>query len=534
MDPITLELINSSLLAYADEMTNNFWRTSYSVMNYEVRDYAVGFIDPQGNIMTQSRFTHPAFTADFGFVVKAAIETLSDEGIHEGDIIATNDPVSQGQHLNNVVVFGPLFVDGKLFAFSCIRAHLQDIGGSHIGSGAPNSGDIFQEGLQLDAVRIYRRGEPNSDILRVIARNSRFPQLVLGDLNAQVAVTKLGLRRMRELVDKYGAAEVQEAVAAYWDLSEAAARKMVRNIPNGVYTAESFLDNDGVDFDQPVPIRVKVTVEDEDMVIDFSEISDQVRGSQNSGFFGGATNVARIAFKCLTTPKLVVNEGCFRPLRVICPEGKLLNARSPAALYEWSVPFPTVIDTILKAVAPAIPGRVPAATRGDARGCEAKGFDQVKRKYFDIQIPHIGGQGGRPDHDGPAPKCAIQQGDEHSIPVEVNETKAPIFFEKYALREDSGGPGKFRGGLGLDIVCSTGRRRKDEQPDDPLEMPALGRSGRPSRRGECRLCDPSRRHGRAGPADGGLSAPEGTENSCHDRRRWRLRLAARAQARKRP
>lgn len=454
MDPITLELINSSLLAYADEMTNNFWRTSYSVMNYEVRDYAVGFIDPHGNIMTQSRFTHPAFTADFGFVVKAALKTLEQDGIREGDIIATNDPVSQGQHLNNVVVFGPLFVDGTLFAFSCIRAHLQDIGGAFIGSGAPNSREIFQEGIQLDAVRVYRHGEANSDILRIIGRNSRFPELVLGDLNAQIAVTKLGLRRLRELVDKYGAANVKEAVSAYWDLSEAAARKMVRSIPNGVYSAESFLDNDGVDFDKQVPIRVKVTVEDEDMVIDFSEISDQVRGSLNSGYYGGATNVARIAFKCLTTPHLVVNEGCFRPLHVICPEGKLLNARSPAALYEWSVPFPTVIDTILEAVAPAIPSRVPAATRGDARGSGASGFNEVQRKYFEIQIPHIGGHGARPFRDGPAPKCAIQQGDEHSVPVEVNETKAPIFFEKFALRPDSGGAGKYRGGMGIEIVAS--------------------------------------------------------------------------------
>lgn len=454
MDPITLELINSSLLAYADEMTNNFWRTSYSVMNYEVRDYAVGFIDPQGNIMTQSRFTHPAFTADFGFVVKAALATLAEDGIHEGDIIATNDPVSQGQHLNNVVVFGPLFVDGKLFAFSCIRAHLQDIGGAFIGSGAPNSREIFQEGIQLDAVHVYERGKPNNDILRIIGRNSRFPELVLGDLNAQVAVTKLGLRRLRELVEKYGAADVKEAVSAYWDLSETAARKMVRSIPNGDYSAESFLDNDGVEFDKPVPIRVKVSVQDENMVIDFSDMSDQVRGSLNSGYYGGATNVARIAFKCLTTPHLVVNEGCFRPLSVICPEGKLLNARAPAALYEWSVPFPTVIDTIFKAIAPAIPDRVPAATRGDARGSGASGFNEAQHKYFEIQIPHIGGHGARPFRDGPAPKCAIQQGDEHSVPVEVNENKAPVFFEKYALRQDSGGAGKYRGGMGIEIIAS--------------------------------------------------------------------------------
>jgi N-methylhydantoinase B len=454
MDPITLEVINSSLLAYADEMTNNFWRTSYSYMNYEVRDYAVGFIDADGRIMTQSRYTHPAFTADLGHVVSAAVKTIGDEGLREGDIVATNDPVSQGQHLNNVVVFTPLIVDGKTFGFSCIRAHLQDVGGAFIGSGAPNSTEIYQEGIQLDAVKIYKEGEPNTDVLRIIERNTRFPELVLGDLNAQVAVAKLGLRRLSDLVAKYGALEVQDAVSQFWDLSEAQARKMVQSFPDGEYRAESFLDNDGVDLDRPVPIRVRVEIAGDDMVIDFSDIADQVKGSLNSGYYGGAMNVARIAFKCLTTPKLVSNEGCFRPLDVICPEGKLLNALPPAAMHEWAVPFPTVIDTILKSLADAIPERIPAATRGDARGAGMLGFNEATRKYFTVHLPHIGGHGARPDRDGPAPKCAIQQGDEHSMPVELNETKFPIHFERYQLREDSAGAGKYRGGLGIEIVAA--------------------------------------------------------------------------------
>jgi N-methylhydantoinase B len=461
MDPITLELINASLLAYADEMSNNFWRTSYSYMNYEVRDYAVGFIDPQGRIMTQSRFTHPAFTADLGFTVKAAIDTIGEEGIDAGDIVATNDPASQGQHLNNVTVFSPLVIGDETIGFACIRAHWQDVGGATVGS-SPNSTEIFQEGIQYDAVKVYKRGRPNADVLRIIEKNTRFPELVLGDLNAQIAVVKLGLRRLESLIAKYGAADVREAVTTFWSLSETAARKMVQSIPDGDYGAESFLDNDGVEFDKPVPIRVRVIVRGDEMTIDFSEISDQVKGSLNSGFYGGAMNVARIAFKCLTTPHLVSNEGCFRPLEVICPEGKILNARPGAALYNWAIPFPTIIDTILKALADAIPERVPASTRGDARGIGVTGFDQAKRKYFTIALPHIGGHGARPFRDGPAPRCAIQQGDEHSMPVEVNEIKFPIVFEKYGLREDSAGPGKFRGGMGIEIraaVSIDGRMR---------------------------------------------------------------------------
>jgi N-methylhydantoinase B len=145
MDPITLEVISSSLLAYADEMNNNFWRTSYSFMNYEMRDFAVGIVDHSGRIIIQSKYTHPAFTADLGFVVKAALEQIGEEGIDEGDIILSNDPVSQGQHLNNVVVFTPLIVEGKIFGFPCLRAHWHDVGGGFIESGSTNSTEIFQQ-----------------------------------------------------------------------------------------------------------------------------------------------------------------------------------------------------------------------------------------------------------------------------------------------------------------------------------------------------------------------------------------------------
>lgn len=453
MDPITLEVINSSLAAHADEMTNSFWRSSYSYMNYEVRDFAVGYIDRDGRIIMQSRYTHPAFTGDLGYVVKATVDVIGESEIEEGDMIATNDPTIQGQHLNNVVVFTPVFVDGEIFAYSCVRAHLHDVGGSTIGSGSPSSTEVFAEGLQINAVRIYRAGKPAHDMLRMIESNTRFPELVMGDLNAQVASCKLGVRRMMELIATYGRETITEAVHAGWEMAERAARNAVRDIPDGSYTAESFLDNDGVNLDKRVPIKVRVEIKGDQMVIDFSEIADQVRGSMNSGFYGGATNVGRIAFKCLTTPHMPSIEGCYAPLTIICPEGKILSARRPAALKDWSVPFPTIIDTIFKALSQAVVGRVPAATRGDARGSNVKGYDEVKRKYFTVHMPHPGGHGARPHADGPAPKCSIQQGNEHSMPIEINETKTPVVFDKVELRQDSGGAGRYRGGLGVDVVA---------------------------------------------------------------------------------
>jgi N-methylhydantoinase B len=453
IDPITLEVISSSLAAYADEITNSFWRSSYSYFNYEIRDFAVGFIDREGQIIMQSRYTHPAFRGDLGYVVKATVDEIGEDEIEEGDIIASNDPSIQGQHLNNVVVFAPVFHDGKILAYSCIRAHLHDVGGGSVGSGSPSSQEIFQEGLQIPSARIYRKGRPNPDVLRLIERNTRFPDLVMGDLNAQVAASKLGHRRLSELVTTFGRDTLLAAVRETWNMAERAARSAVSEMPDGSYTAEAFLDNDGVNVSKPVPIKVRVDIRGDEMSIDFSDISDQVQGSLNSGYYGGATNVARIAFKCLTTPHLPSNEGCFRPLTVVCPEGKLLNARRPAAMYEWSVGFPTIIDTIFKAVSDSIKGRVPAATRGDPRGTGIAGFDVDARKYFSIHIPHPGGHGARPHADGPAPKCSIQQGNEHSLPIEINETKHPVVFERLALREDSGGAGRFRGGLGIDVIA---------------------------------------------------------------------------------
>ncbi len=452
MDPITREVIRAALLAYADEMTKNFWRSSYSHMNYEVRDFAVGFVDPKGRIVIQSRFTHPAFTADLGFVVRDAI--AEQDEVNPGDVIMSNDPESQGQHLNNVVVIAPIYFRGEVIAFSCVRAHWEDIGGATIGSTGTKTTDIFQEGLQLKAIKAYQRGVPNKEVLKIIRSNSRFPEIILGDFNAQIAACKLGERRLGNLLLKYGPEDVIRAIYEGWDMSEKAARDALREIPKGEYRAESFLDNDGVEMDRTVKIRVLVKVIDNKMVIDFSEIADQVKGPLNSGYYGGALNVGRIAFKCLTTPHLPSDDGCFRPLEVVCPKGKMLNASFPAAMAHWSVPFPTILDTIFRALADAIPQRIPAATRGDARGVGVTGYDASKGKFFHISPPHVGGHGARPIADGPAPKCAIQQGDEHAVPIELCETKYPIIFESLRLRRDSGGAGKFRGGLGIESVSS--------------------------------------------------------------------------------
>jgi N-methylhydantoinase B len=252
------------------------------------------------------------------------------------------------------------------------------------------------------------------------------------------------------LLQRYGRETVATCIDAVWDATEREARAFIAKVPDGSYEAESFLDNDGRTLDVKLRIKVKVTIDGERMIVDFSEMNDQVPGPTNSGYSGGLA-AARVAFKCLTQAHAPVNEGCFRPLEVILPEGKILNAKAPAALGLWSIPLPTVIDTILKALAPVLPQRIPAAHKGDMGGCSISGFKPDGRRFLLMNI-FGGGWGGRPHEDGESASVSICQGDVRSAPIELQEIQYPFLIERFALRPDSGGAGKHRGGLGVDLT----------------------------------------------------------------------------------
>ncbi len=258
------------------------------------------------------------------------------------------------------------------------------------------------------------------------------------------------MRRFGELLDRYGREAVEASIQALWDATDREVRAFIAAIPDGTYEAESFLDNDGRSLDVPLRIKVKVVIAGERMVVDFSEINDQVPGPTNSGYSGGLA-AARVAFKNLTQPEAPVNEGSFRALDLVLPEGKILNARWPAALGLWSIPLPTVIDTILKALAPALPDRIPAAHKGDMGGCSIGGFRPDGRRFLLMNI-FGGGWGGRPHEDGELASVSICQGDVRSAPIELQEIQYPFLIDRFALRMDSGGAGRFRGGLGVDLT----------------------------------------------------------------------------------
>jgi N-methylhydantoinase B len=450
INPITVEVVRNAINAYADEMATALCKSAYNMMIYEVRDFCCGLIDREARMISQNRGGLPIFLADLGIAVKDGIERYGLDGFSPGDVIIMNHGQVCGQHLNNIVIYAPCFHDGEVVAFAASRAHWVDIGGMRVGFGSVETTEIYQEGLQFRSLKIYEAGRRNETLWQVIHDNVRFPEAALGDLRAQIASCQLGIRRYGELVTRYGPATVERCIATIWDQTEQAARAVIEQVPDGTYEAESFLDNDGRTLDKPLRIKVKVIIDGSRMVIDFSEMNDQVPGPTNSGFSGGLA-AARIAYKCLTQPHAPVNEGCFRPLELILPEGKLLNAKAPAALGLWSIPLPTVIDTILKALAPALPDRIPAAHKGDMGGCSIGGFRPDGRRFLLMNI-FGGGWGGRPHEDGESASVSICQGDVRSAPVELQEIQYPFLIERFALRTDSGGAGQHRGGLGVELT----------------------------------------------------------------------------------
>ncbi|MBI2231791.1 MAG: hydantoinase B/oxoprolinase family protein [Deltaproteobacteria bacterium] len=450
VDPITVEIIRCALKAAANEMSAVLKKTAYNMMIYEVQDYCVAIVDHEGRTLSQNEGALPIFLADLGVAVQDGIEVYGKENIHPGDVFLVNHPEICGQHLNNMAVYTPFFWDDKLLCFLAVRAHWIDVGGGSTGFGSSMTRDVYEEGLQIRSVKIYNRGRANTEVLRLIEDNIRFPESSLGDLRAQIACCRTGEERLEQICRKYGGAVFLEAVQTIWNQTDKLVREAVRAIPDGVYEASSFLDDDGRDFTKTIPIKVKVAVRGDELTIDFSEVADQVPGFINCGSSGGMA-AARVAFKALTSPQREVNEGSFRALKVILPPGKLLSARRPAPIGGWSLSLPTVLDTIFRALAPALPERIPAAHKGDMGGYAIFGANTKTGRRYVCQNIIGGGWGGRPFEDGASSSVSMCQGDVKNTPIELQELYYPLFYECHAIRPDSGGSGKFRGGAGVEV-----------------------------------------------------------------------------------
>ena len=453
VDPITLEVIRHGIISICDQIDANMTRTAFSPYIYEYKDYAVGFVGAAGELLSQSTGGMPVFVADsVGMAVRDGLQIYGREHIHKGDVIVCNHAAVQGQHLNNTVMYTPVFAGrsgDELIGFFAVNCHWIDIGGSAIGSVSYTATEIFVEVLQLRSIKIWSKGEPIEEVYRIIENNTRFPEELLGDIEAQLGGCLLGRDLTQAMADKYGTAQFLGTLAVILDQCEAATREKIRAIPDGVYRHEAFLDNDGVR-DEKIPIRVKVVVAGDEMTIDYSEMSPQVRGCINSGTYGGGRTTARVAFKYLIATDEPANEGTFRPLKMILPPGKLISAEPTAAMGLYSIPFPTVIDCIIKALEPALPERVTGAHFGTFSSLSYSGKRTDTGAVFKANDSGHGGWGACATHDGAGPFRTMAHGDTRLIPIELQESMYPYRVEEFRLRQDSGGPGKWRGGMGFD------------------------------------------------------------------------------------
>jgi N-methylhydantoinase B len=452
VDPITAEVFRYALTAIPGQIDANIMRTAYSPLIYEYKDYAVGIVDHRGRLLSQSQGALPIFVANaLGVAVGDGLAMYGAQGFAPGDVLLTNHAGTLGQHLNNVAMYAPIFVgedNSELFGFMAIVAHWMDVGGS--GQGGPLATDIFQEGVQYRGLKIWRGGVPDPAVYRTIESNTRFPRELLGDLEAQLAGCVRGAALAKGVVEKYGLATARASITLMWDAAEAASRAAIRLIPDGEYRSESWLDDDGTG--KPFKVAATVKISGDAMEIDLSDCADEVSGPFNSGREGGAVAAARIAFKYLVDPHEPANEGAFRPLKVTIRDGTFMSAGPTAPMNYYSLPLPTVVDTIQKALAAALPQRVAAGHHGAFGVHIFVGKDPDTGELFQNLDTALGGWGATADRDGGGPFKSMVHGDTLDVPVEAQEVLYPLTIEAYELREDSGGAGRFRGGAGVKKV----------------------------------------------------------------------------------
>jgi len=448
-DAFTTEVIRNGLVSITEEMKTNLMRTAYNQIIYEAEDFTVGLFDADGNTISIG-LGLPMFIRGLADAIKAKLAHWGKDAIEPGDILLTNDGYVMGSHLNHMIFTLPVFNEGQLVAFSSSMAHWPDVGGVLGGV----TRDIYSEGLQLPFVKIFKRGVQDPELTAILRANCRAPERAMGDFRAQIASIRTGERRLSALLKRYGNAAFHQAVETIFDQSERYARAAVLAIPDGVYEAESFMDDDAVALGKHIPVRVRVEVSGDEMTIDLSGVGSQVSGYFNSGPTAGRS-AAQVAFKFLTTPLLLpINDGSFRPVKVVLPPGRVISATKPAAMRWWMTIPQTVVDTIFKALAPAASQRVIAGSHDDL--CAGGTYGYIDPRTGNLSIGSGagvglagGGWGAKYDEDGMSATVCVNDGDTHNTPVEAIEAKAPVVTVQRALRPDSGGPGRFRGGLGV-------------------------------------------------------------------------------------
>ena len=472
-DPIKLELYKNMLTSVAEEMGVTLQRTAFSPNIKERLDFSCAVFDNTGKMVAQAAH----IPVHLGSMPLSVLAAIAHTEMVPGDMIALNDPYRGGTHLPDITLVAPVFSDGDMekwkdgrksewkdrrgsqssslpnfqssirpVFFVANRAHHADVGGMSPGS-MPIATSVIQEGIRIPPIKLIRGGELDTDLWEFILANVRTPGERRGDMEAQVAANRVGGRRLREMMGKYGAPEITEYMQELCAYASRMVRARLREIPDGRYTYTDVLDNDGIT-DEPIEIRVAIEIEDDTALVDFTGTAQQVRGSVNA-IYAITLSAVFYAFRCIAGADVPANAGCLEPIRVVAPEGTVVNAKFPAAVAGGNVETSQrIVDVLLGALAQACPDQIPAASSGTMNNLTIGGYDVSRQKEFTYYETIAGGMGARPNRDG-IDAIHTHMTNTMNTPIEAIETNYPMQVRAYSIRRGTGGPGKFRGGDGV-------------------------------------------------------------------------------------
>ncbi|MCP4316562.1 MAG: hydantoinase B/oxoprolinase family protein [Hyphomicrobiales bacterium] len=442
-DPITTEVVRNFVISCAEDMNASLWRSAFSAIIYEGRDSAVALLDEKGNMLGQSTGV-PLFIGAIDACVHLVKERYGDD-MTEGDIFVINDSYLQGTHLHDVTAVGPIFHEGVLVGFGAARAHWNDIGAIDPGS-TMGSTSIYHEGIRLGPTRIMRNFEPIEEWYDLLRRNTRMPDMSIGDLNAQIASIRTGERRLGQLLNRIGVETYRSACENIFEQARHMDREAIAALKDGTYSREGYLDDDGVG-DEPVKIAMSMTIDGERMIIDLTGTSGPVLGSINCGAVQ-TKSLLRLAYKTMINSDRAITGGSFETLSVNIPDECLFNAREPAACEWYFTGLGLLADLMISCMSEAMPEKAKAAHYGDSMVAAFFSMDEKRGQWISVE-PTAGGWGGGVGSDGQSALVNLVNGGFRNIPAEVYETKFPVRIEEFSIRRDSGGPGRWRGGCGV-------------------------------------------------------------------------------------
>ena len=443
MDPITLQIVKNALTSIADEMAVAVVRTAFSDLTRHSWDFSTGFADSQGRVIAQG-LCAPIHMGSFPDALQAIFQTFAGD-MHPGDVFIMNDPYQGGMHLPDTFVFRPIFVDGVIQGMAIAMNHFTEVGGRVAGGQAYDSTEIYQEGVRLPPLKLYEEGKPVEAIFKILEKNHRTPEMTLGDLRSVVGATYVGEQSFLRLLEQYGVDAIKDYTQELLDYSEELVRAEIRAWPRGTYAFTDYMDDNGLG-SGPIGISVTITVHEDSLDVDFTGTDPQQKGALNCTF-PSTKSMVYATLRGVMEGDIPTNSGFYRPIHIHAPLGTFVNAAHPAAVGVRGISAIRVCDVMYGALSQMLPNRVFAAGEGGPTNMTITGWDEERRPIIFYDTLN-GAWGGRPTKDG-VDAITNPAGNLSNLPVEMVESRHPVMVEEYGFVPDTGGAGKYRGGLSL-------------------------------------------------------------------------------------